>query len=358
MPGIGIGITHAFRVSAGPYVDTDGPTISGWTVNAAGTEITGTLSETGTSNNPTASQFSLTGTTATAGTVAVSGTTITVTLTTTEIIAAGATITISYTGAGATKILDALGNAAPAFSGAAVTNNSDRTPQTIVTSVTWLGVFRADQGVTIATGVSAWVNQKSGGACGDYAQGTAGSQPTWSATGGPQSNACITGDGTADFLNLGSWNPPAPGTTPTWHLIVGKQVTWTSLDDFFGSTTTVMRLGQRVATPSINMNNGAGVNTDGNMTVNTFFAVQVFFSATTSDFIKVGTNAKTTGSSAGTADPAAGAFSLFASAAAGGSPSNLAVCEHLVAAGEPSGAELTELNKYLRGRYGSVGAIA
>lgn len=59
----------------------------------------------------------------------------------------------------------------------------------------WL---RADLGVTLnGSTVSAWANQGTAG--GSVSQGTAASQPTWSATGGPNSRAALAFDG-GDWL--------------------------------------------------------------------------------------------------------------------------------------------------------------
>jgi hypothetical protein len=57
---------------------------------------------------------------------------------------------------------------------------------------------RADLGITIATGVSAWADLS--GAGNNHVQATTTKQPTFAATGGPRSRPCVTFDGVDDFL--------------------------------------------------------------------------------------------------------------------------------------------------------------
>lgn len=67
--------------------------------------------------------------------------------------------------------------------------------------------WRADQGTTIATGVSQW-NDLSGNAH-HQLQATGTKQPTLSANGGPNSQACIIADGSNDVMKA-SWTQNQP----------------------------------------------------------------------------------------------------------------------------------------------------
>lgn len=60
--------------------------------------------------------------------------------------------------------------------------------------------YRADQGITISTGVSQW-NDLSGNAH-HLTQGTGTNQPTYSATSGPNSGPGVTFDGSNDVLSV------------------------------------------------------------------------------------------------------------------------------------------------------------
>lgn len=79
----------------------------------------------------------------------------------------------------------------------------------------WL---RADMGVTLnGSTVSAWANQGTAG--GSVTQGTAASQPTWSATGGPNSRATLQFDG-GDVLANTTTNLMASGDPSTTFAVV------------------------------------------------------------------------------------------------------------------------------------------
>jgi hypothetical protein len=210
-----------------------------------------------------------------------------------------------------------------------------------VTGLTWV---RSDLAYSIATGVSSWEDLLPPGT-GDFSQGTGDNQPARTASGGPSNMPYITGDGTNDVM-ASSINRPAPTTSPTYIAIVARQETWTALDNFFGSSLVQLRLGQRVAVGSINMHNGAPVNTTAAMTVGQWFVVQTLFSGTTSDYIRVGTE-PTGGASAGTSTPGP-SFSIF-DATGAGAPSNISLCEVFMSAGQPN--ELPDLIGYWSSQF-------
>jgi hypothetical protein len=107
--------------------DTDPPTLSGFAVPAAGTTLTATLSESECVPASGTGGFTLSGTSAAVSSWAISGTTLTLTLS--EAVLSGETVTISYDRDATTDdIADAAGNFLANISGASVTNDSTQTP--------------------------------------------------------------------------------------------------------------------------------------------------------------------------------------------------------------------------------------
>jgi hypothetical protein len=82
---------------------------------------------------------------------------------------------------------------------------------------------RCDTGVTISTGVSNWANQVSGG-WPDLAQATGTDQPARLTSHFPSGLCGIQGDGTDDFLDMGS-NQTLTGDW-TWAIIVDDELTY------------------------------------------------------------------------------------------------------------------------------------
>lgn len=332
--------------------DVIAPRISGTpTVNTAGTQVTITFDKTLVSNSPTAAQFTLGGTFATVASASASGTTVTLTLN--HIIASGATVTVSMASAeAAVKVQSAAGVPAGPRSAVAVTNSSTATPLTIVTSVSaywWLLV--ASGNVTESGGSVSQVNDLSGNAR-HFTQGTSLNRPTFSTTSGPNSGAGITMDGSEDFLVSPSIDLPAPGTTNFYDVFVLKQVTWVANDRIVSHPSGTLQIRQAGTTPALTMNNTTGVNSNTAATLNNWFWLAAKFTGSTSDSLEVGTTL-VTGASAGTNDPASGSSSIGA-VAGGSTAANFVWCERVSFAGTPTGTEITNLKKYVFGRYGST----
>lgn len=169
-------------------------------------------------------------------------------------------------------------------------------------------MFAADRGVTEVGGaVSQW-NDNSGFAR-HATQATELMKPTYAASDAAFGGfPCITGDGTGDWLSV-AWDPPTPGTFPIVFFFVFRQVTWTAGDYLFGGGNVTLALVQSGATPNMlcaNTTSGPGSN---GAPVGTAVRGRAFFSNTTSDYLKLGSAADSTGINTGNVGIAA--FQLF-----------------------------------------------
>lgn len=226
------------------------------------------------------------------------------------------------------------------------------TPLTILGSANVLQWCRADLGVTIATGVSAWADQSSAGK--NYSQGTAAAQPAWSATAGPNSQAAITFDAVDDFLEAAGLTLPAPLTTPTYIDIILKQVAYdaTGTDHLIGGATAAtgyleMSVIQFNVDPMLRMRNSAGTaNPNSGLAVGTWGRLAVGFTGSTSDFLRlIATNA--TGVDAGNT---AGLNGRRIGLCPGAAATNVAIAEILY---YTNNSKRTQLDDYYTARYGA-----
>jgi hypothetical protein len=215
-------------------------------------------------------------------------------------------------------------------------------------TVAW---WRSDLGVTIGTGVSQWSDQSGNGF--HLTQGTGGAQPTFEASGGPNSTPSILFDGSDDRLINAAIDRAAPATTPTIIWMVVSQVTWTNGDRVcgFGAVATHMSLTQNPVTPQWRMLNTVLVNTNGALTIGNWGRVEAGFLGTTADYLKIIATNVAAGTSAGNTDPAAG-FSLGTDPV-GGVPGNFRISELAIFNAQPSAGQTTALDAYVTGRYGS-----
>jgi hypothetical protein len=222
------------------------------------------------------------------------------------------------------------------------------TPATILGAnlLVWL---RSDLGVTESGGVvSTWADQSGNGH--NFTQGTAANRPAYNATGGPNSTPSILFDGANDGLINSTLNLPAPATTPTFFWLIFRQVTWTNTDRVF-SAATGMFLGQNSASPGLRPVNAANGTLNNSLPINTYTRGEVFFNEDTTDYSKFGGAAAATGADCGNTDPAIGLG--IGSATGGGLPSNIEVCEFVVANVLPSAGQLSALDAYVTSRYGA-----
>lgn len=201
-----------------------------------------------------------------------------------------------------------------------------------------------------ASPVASWPDASGNG----FALTAAGAaRPTWNATGGPNSQPSVLFDGTDDYMTV-AIDLPAPATTPTFIWAVMRQITWNTGDRIFNADTgggSRIALFQNSATPQIAQANNATVNSHSSLTLNTYMRLEVFFSGSTSDYIKAGSAAATTGASAGNIDPT-GPFELGGSVSAG-TWANTEWCLLAIFRALPTAAQKAALDAYVTSRFGA-----
>lgn len=195
-------------------------------------------------------------------------------------------------------------------------------------------------GVTVATGVSSWVDMIQGTA---LSQGTGAAQPSIA-------NGVITFDGTDDFLQgTFTFNPPQ-GV-----VLCGQQVSWTASDLVFdGVNDITMGIQQKPAgdggvTPEIVMRTAAingGTNTEWAVGTDAILS-SVFVNS--GCFTKVNLNANVT--VAGNASDAGG-FTLGTRGGAGGQFANISVRAVAILTAVPTTAQLEQLIRSMAAQYG------
>lgn len=217
-----------------------------------------------------------------------------------------------------------------------------------ISSVTKYFWLRADLGVTVATGVSAWADQYG---LNNATQATGAAQPTLSASDAAFNNqASITFDGTDDALVFTGLDLPAPGTTPFWVWIIFRQLSWTSLDWIFAAGNNTVALQQFTAEPQLRIINGIAVSTNSGAPTGTAVRGIASFTNSVADYLKLASTV-VTGVASGNNDPISGSFGLGARSAGLSGFCNVAYAEIIGLAGEPT--ELAQLEAYGTARYGA-----
>lgn len=220
-------------------------------------------------------------------------------------------------------------------------------PLTILGSLAWW--VRADQGITLAAGVSQW-NDLSGNGV-NFAQGTAGFQPALVAS-AINGRPAVQSDGVDDALTA-SWARVAPGTQPFYLWLVCRQDTWSSNDyicgDFSGNGFAVV---QNVGSPTAGVYNSSTASTNSAATLGSFFRWEAQLQNTIADYLKIGsTNATGTSSSN---QAGSGNVALFNSGPIIASRyAAVTIAEAFIHLGTPDVSKRTELDAYCTARYGS-----
>lgn len=217
----------------------------------------------------------------------------------------------------------------------------------VVTPVTIMGAnavewWRSDLGITIGTGVSTWHGQVSGL---DFTNGTGANQPTYNATGGPNSTPSLAFDGTNDSLVGGALARALPQTI--W--LIGRQITWTSAESWVNDSAVTLIILQRNLTPQIAMSAGAPALDNGGAPLTEWRRVQAEFTNSVADRLLIGSTA-TTGSNTGATS---GTAPLLARNSAGTTFGRVEICEVAFFNVVPSAGQTTELNAYVTDRYGA-----
>ena len=226
-------------------------------------------------------------------------------------------------------------------------NMSLPTPLTILGSLEfWL---RADQGITIATGVSQW-NDLSGNNR-HFTQGTAANQPLF-VSNAINSLPAVRGDGSNDVLST-TFARVAPGTQPFYIWLIMKQISWTSGKTIIGDYTTPdgFIVDQVSPTPNIRQYNTTGANSNSGAIIGSYFRIEMQYTNSTSDYIKCG-SVNVTGSNAGN-DPGGGTMQIFKGGINSGTHGNVEIAEIFLFLGTPTSDQRADLDTYCTARYGA-----
>lgn len=197
--------------------------------------------------------------------------------------------------------LGGVAHAAPAALG---------TPLTIFGAGAVLQWVRADKGITLGTGVSAWTDQSSGGC--NYAQATGSLQPAYIATDATLNNLpTIAFDGTNDNLQCSTLTLPSSGTTPTCVLLIAKFNMYTGQGVAVGqpANTGNQCVITTTGASALTVANPSGVNNS--YATSAWERVRADFSNSVGDLFRVGPNGVTgnAGNQASTAGRCIGGFS-------------------------------------------------
>lgn len=218
------------------------------------------------------------------------------------------------------------------------------TPITILGAASVQQWCSMDRGVTQSGGVvSAWADQTTN--ANDYTE--AANKPAYNAS-GLNGLPTMTFDGTNDKLTCAGFNPAAPGTTPVWIRAIVKLVGWTVSRTIIGAGTAGIRFFASGVTPQFRLNNGInGGLVD--LTLATWFRVELLCTNSTSDYMKIGATNSTGVNTSNTANTGGRQIGCFA----GANFANFEFAEILYANRNPSGAEKTALDADTTSRWGA-----
>lgn len=209
--------------------------------------------------------------------------------------------------------------------------------------LTWV---RSDTVTLNGATVSTWTDKTGLGK--SFSQGTPSKQPTYELTSGPSGHPALALDGTDDELvaDLNFVNPTLQNIY-VWMIL--KQDRWTFANAFIGDVTNnAFAIIQGPSAPFIAQFNGSAASFI-NTLPNSWCRLEAFFSGTTADFMRAGSNQPATGFSAGT-NASSGGIRIGKTDGAGNCKFRIA--ELFYANRRPTSNEVNELNSYCVARYG------
>jgi hypothetical protein len=217
------------------------------------------------------------------------------------------------------------------------------TPADITSIVSW---YRADLGVTTATGVSNWADQVGSN---DLSQATGAAQPTFNASDADfNSNPSMTFDGSDDILG----NAAFTGSDGFFVFLAFTQETWNSNDIIIGfrDSGNDLELFQSLggSSPQVSFRMDGTYLPLVSPTLSTPF-ILTGFKATGDQFITLNDGAEVTSTTANTVAP--NALSLGGALHKGAQKANIKVAEFGYCSAEPTTDEKASLKAYLNARY-------
>lgn len=199
---------------------------------------------------------------------------------------------------------------------------------------------RADRGITLGTGVSAWADQSSGAK--HYSQATGSQQPVYntsdSTLGGQPT---ITFDGVDDGLSNATFTLPAPATTPTYVLCIWKIINPQTNNQVFGDAANGAVVALIKDTGNAVRNQAGAVGASVAFTPGVWYRSYSQFTGSASDVLKVGSASSTGQAGNNTAPGRALGKSLS------NFPCNMSLYEIVYLSAQPTAPQLAAYDAYV-----------
>jgi len=216
---------------------------------------------------------------------------------------------------------------------------------TLAPSVTCLRAWQSDFGVSDdgSGHCNSWTDGKNST---NAAQATSTKRPAIVAD-GLGLHTALSFDGVDDLLNEPTLDLPSPGITHTFIWCICNIKTWVAGHGPFGTGAGTTQVQPHTGTPKLAAYNGTFGPDNGGMSVGTPTKIEVWFTNSTSDYLKVGATT-TTGTNLGNANPGAG---INIGAVIAGFEANCDVYALLVFTDKPSSSELSAMSAAAAAMY-------